>query len=93
MSLRRISLAFVAAAALGILAAGSVAAAGIDFSPAGGDVVAQATSTATPAPGATGNAGLVGDDGSSTPLLLGAALVMGAAVLAGSGRWLASRRS
>ncbi len=93
MTLRRISLALAAVAVAGLLAAGSVAAAGLDFAPAAQDYVQQATATGTtaPSPGATGNAGLT-TDGSSTPLVLGAALVMGAAVLAGTGRWLMARR-
>lgn len=93
MTLRRISLAFAAVAVAGLLAAGSVAAAGIDLVPAVENFVAQATPTATaPGPAQSGGAGLVGQDGSGTPLLLGAALVLGAAVLAGTGRWVMARR-
>lgn len=95
MTLRRISLAVAAVAVAGLLAAGSVAAAGIDLVPAVENFVAQATPTASPAapgPAQSGGAGLVGQDGSGTPLLLGAALVLGAAVLAGTGRWVMARR-
>ncbi len=92
MSLKRIALALGAATLFGILAVGSVAAAGVDLSPAFDSLAQQATSTATPSPGNTGNAGLAGQDG-STPLLLGAVLVLGAAALAGTGRWMATRRS
>ena len=95
MSLRRITLAFAATAVVGLLAAGSVAAAGVDFTPAIDSVVQQASPTGTtaPSPGSTGNAGLIGQDGSSTPLVLGAFLVIGAAVLAGTGRWMVARRN
>ena len=93
MSLRRIALAFAATAVVGLLAAGSVAAAGVDLSPAFDGLASQASPTATaPSPGATGSAGLIGQDG-STSLLLGAVLVLGAAALAGTGRWAMARRS
>src|SRR3546814_7627356 len=86
MSVRRITLAFCAAAVVGLLAAGSVAAAGVDFTPAIDSVVQQAspTGTSAPSPSDSGNAGLVGQDGSSPPLVLGAVLVLGAAGLASS---------
>ncbi|MCK9494546.1 MAG: hypothetical protein M0R75_03485 [Dehalococcoidia bacterium] len=95
MTLRRITLAFAAAAVVGLLAAGSVAAAGIDLSPAGDFLAQQATATGTsaPSPSDSGNAGLIGQDGSSMPLVLGAALVFGVAALAGTGRWMMARRS
>jgi len=92
MTLKRIALAFCATAVVGIMAAGSVAAGGIDLSPAFDSLAQQASPTSTPSPGSTGNAGLAGDGG-STPLMLGAALVLGAAFLAGTGRWVAARRS
>ncbi len=91
MSVKRIVLALGATVMFGILTVGSVAAAGIDLTPAFDGLIAQASPTGTPSPGATGNAGLAGDGG--TPLMLGAALVLGAAVLAGTGRWMAVRRS
>ena len=93
MSFRRSTLAFAATAVVGLLAVGSVAAAGVDFAPAIDSVVQQASPTGTPSPGATGNAGLIGQDSSSTPLVLGAFLVVGAAVLAGTGRWMVARRN
>ena len=92
MSLKRIAMALGAATLFGILAVGSVAAAGVDLSPTIGNLAQQASPTGTPSPGNTGNAGLVGQDGSMS-LMVGAALVLGAAALAGTGRWMVTRRS